>query len=582
MLIQIFAGIVIPEPLERKIMLDYPVAIKKSVGADLVNKNLRAHHPWICPWAIHVSLGLINVVGDLLAEIEDVMITKRPGLAFFRITEELDDDLDGSYHRKLHVFLEARQRIEARDKALLTAAQRAVGRSLMICHACGNLLERKNLNDEDERELFPFLPVPEVKRKAFSSNSFFMHVCMACALNDWEEKESTNITETTLAFKAQVDPFDNLEAWEDSHDEVMDEFDVAKPQTGDEDLVADEELSVVEDEEKVADGDTYITMYDIEVVNKLEERSKDMSKDNAYRIKGVVKRIRETSPDKRLVTIPDTWRDYCDDLAQKFPNFAEVVDFIRSQLALSAMSDGVLRLPGLLLVGNPGTGKTEFMLTLANDLKTKLEIIDISAAQTGIALTGSETYWSNTRTGVLFDTLVFGEIANPIIMLDEVDKARSDDAHKPLAALHQLLEPRQAKIFKDLSLTELVLDASHVMWMATANTLDTLEKPILDRFTVFNISDPSSEQMRVITATQYQRFIDNHPSGHVFEETMRSEVIDELCKYHPRKVRKMLEQSFGLAAYDGRNYIAVEDIRVSDTDSKKDRNLGIGFLSSVD
>jgi len=401
-------------------------------------------------------------------------------------------------------------------------------------------------------------------------------------LNDWEEKESTNITETTLAFKAQVDPFDNLEAWEDSHDEVMDEFDVAKPQTGDEDLVADEELSVVEDEEKVADGDTYITMYDIEVVNKLEERSKDMSKDNAYRIKGVVKRIRETSPDKRLVTIPDTWRDYCDDLAQKFPNFAEVVDFIRSQLALSAMSDGVLRLPGLLLVGNPGTGKTEFMLTLANDLKTKLEIIDISAAQTGIALTGSETYWSNTRTGVLFDTLVFGEIANPIIMLDEVDKARSDDAHKPLAALHQLLEPRQAKIFKDLSLTELVLDASHVMWMATANTLDTLEKPILDRFTVFNISDPSSEQMRVITATQYQRFIDNHPSGHVFEETMRSEVIDELCKYHPRKVRKMLEQSFGLAAYDGRNYIAVEDIRVSDTDSKKDRNLGIGFLSSVD
>ncbi len=44
----------------------------------------------------------------------------------------------------------------------------------------------------------------------------------------------------------------------------------------------------------------------------------------------------------------------------------------------------------------------------------------------------------------------------------------------------------------------------------------------------------------------------------------------------------MLEQSFGLAAYDGRNYIIVEDIRASDTDSKKDCNLGIGFLSSVD
>ncbi|GEM_PF-1355033 len=44
----------------------------------------------------------------------------------------------------------------------------------------------------------------------------------------------------------------------------------------------------------------------------------------------------------------------------------------------------------------------------------------------------------------------------------------------------------------------------------------------------------------------------------------------------------MLEQCFGLAAYDGRNYLTVEDIRASDTDSKKDRNLGIGFLSRVD
>lgn len=561
-------------------MLDYPVAIKKSVAPDLTNKNLRAHHSWISPWTIHVSFGLTNVVGDLLTEIEDIMASNRPALAFFRVTEEINGDLERAYHRKLLVFLEARQRIEARDQALLNAVQRAVGQSLMTCHACGNLLERKNLYDEGERERFPFLPVPEVKRNSYSSNSF-MHVCMSCALKAWEEKQSANATESTLATaKGQADPFD-MDAWEDCYDDFMNESGIAKSQADDEEL-ADEELPV-EDEEEAADSGPYLTMYDIAVVNKLEERSKDMSKDHAQRIKGIVKQIKETSPDKRLVTIPDAWRDYCEDLARKFPNFAEVVDFIRNQLGLSGMSDGVLRLPPFLLVGGPGIGKTEFMLTLANDFKTKLEIIDISAAQTGVALTGSEAYWGNTRTGMLFETLAFGDIANPIVMLDEIDKARADaSSYKPLAALHQLLEPRQARIFKDLSLPELILDASNVIWMATSNSVDNLEGPILDRFTVFNIADPSKEQMQVIANNQYQRFICNHPAGHVFEETMRSEVIDELCKYHPRKVRKILEQSFGLAAYEGRTYLTVADIRAADTDNKKERHLGIGFLSSID
>lgn len=129
-----------------------------------------------------------------------------------------------------------------------------------------------------------------------------------------------------------------------------------------------------------------------------------------------------------------------------------------------------------------------------------------------------------------------------------------------------------------MSVPELTIDASHVLWMATANHLEALEQPIIDRFTVFEISDPSNAQMPAIVNNQYQRFIDKHPSGQVFEDAIRDDVLAELCKHHPRKVRKLLEQSFGLAAFDKRNYLTVADIQASDTGEGR-KKAGIGFLA---
>jgi ATP-dependent Lon protease len=178
----------------------------------------------------------------------------------------------------------------------------------------------------------------------------------------------------------------------------------------------------------------------------------------------------------------------------------------------------------------------------------------------------------------LFNALVFNQVANPIVMMDEIDKVRGDKSYNPLAALHQLLELRQAKRFRDLSVPELNVDASHVIWIATANTLDNIDKPIIDRFTVFPIADPSRTQMSAIVTNQYQRFIDTHPCGKIFEgNRILPEVLDELCKHHPRKVRKMLDQAFGLAAIHKRSYLTVDDIKACDSGDK--RKTGIGFMS---
>jgi len=554
--------VIVPFYLE-SIMRLRPVVQTPSISPEQVINSVQPYFPWIAPWTIRVSVGLTSVVGSLLSEIQDILGSK-PELDFFRITEEPTTHAGDVYKRKLCVFLEPTIKIEERNNALFHAVGQAISASLSICYICGDDLQTKNVHDEDEILLYPFLK----RSDEFELRSGIVCVCMSCAEKQWKK---TQQLERGKPKTGSVD--------KGKEQCLAEKVAGAVPA----ELVVEEVSELGESIEASAvakSNDPTVLMYTEDDVNRLELNYKNASKEQKLRINGMVKRLREGNPNKKLVTINDGWREFCDDLSEKFPNFSEVVGFIRNQLALSAEAgDSVLRFCPFLLLGPSGVGKTEFLLTVSDYFKTRLEIIDIASAQSGAALTGSESFWGNTQTGALFAALVFGdEGGNPIFLLDEIDKARSGD-YKPLAALHPLLESRQAKRFHDLSIAELTLDASNVIWIATANSLEAIEKSIVDRFVVFTIESPNKEQMRAIVANQYARFIEKHPSGGFFEEKARPEVLAELCKYHPRKVRKMIEQSFGLAAYDKRRYLTVQDILASDNVKEKPQH-GIGFMSN--
>jgi ATP-dependent Lon protease len=523
--------------------------------------TLLPHFHWAGRWSIRASSGLTAVVSRLLADIEDIL-GPEPALEFLRIVEESREN--EPYLRTLRVFIEPKTRIDAQISALTHAIDSARAHSKTCCFRCGETLQSKDVYDEDERQQHPFLAQFKTDDR-FPANA--VRVCMTCAAQEWSrnqpQQEQTKSALVKHAVEEAVDNvFDSIEL--DDEAEARRSEAVADSDPAFQDVAGPKAVTV--------------TLYSLADVDRLEQNYREAPRDQSNRIKSLVKRIREGSPEKRLAAIPEHWRAYCDELARKFPNFKQVIRFIRNQMALSQVSDGVLRLPPLLLVGGPGVGKTEFMLTLANGCQIALEIIDISSAQTGSALAGAESYWSNSQPGRLFNTLVLGEVANPLIMLDEIDKARIDNAYKPLSALHQLLEPRQARQFYDLSLPELKFDASHVIWIATANSLDTLEKPIIDRFAVFHIEEPSKEQMVAIVNNLYERFINHHPSGGFFEQTIGQEAMAALCAYHPRKVRKLLDLAFGQAAYEARNYLIAQDIHENDGDVM--RKHGIGFLSA--
>lgn len=296
-------------------------------------------------------------------------------------------------------------------------------------------------------------------------------------------------------------------------------------------------------------------------VEQMEKSYEGATREHAGRVRSLVKRMRSVSPEKRLATIPSNWRSMCAQLMLDFPNFVDVIKFIRYQFALSNKSNKILHLPPFLLLGEPGIGKTEFLLTLTQQLNTSLDVIDVASLQSESTLAGSESFWGNTKPGNIFNKLVFADVANPIIMLDEIDKARNDNIHNPLSALFSLLEPRQAKAFKDLSVPEINLDASHIIWCATANERESISTPIVNRLVAFSIKKPDRKQMQVIVKNLYQQFTVNQSWGVYFDKVISEEVVAELCRHPPRKVRKILEQAFGHAAYENRNHITIEGVQ---------------------
>ncbi|RFP76173.1 AAA family ATPase [Hydrogenophaga borbori] len=223
-------------------------------------------------------------------------------------------------------------------------------------------------------------------------------------------------------------------------------------------------------------------------------------------------------------------------LQEDHPHFGEVIQFVANHVALQKMRFGAgnaetdkvpakgkkvragkgastrggahpetadqvkppVRLPPLLLYGPPGVGKTHFCESLAKVLGVPVRRHPMDQAETSGALLGSDAVWGNSRYGLVFDLLGLGEYANPLVILDELDKAQtmgktSGGFSSPTGVLHSLLEPVSAAQVRDISL-DLELDASQIAWIATANYPWWVPATLRSRFREFFIMPPDAEQ----------------------------------------------------------------------------------------
>ena len=273
----------------------------------------------------------------------------------------------------------------------------------------------------------------------------------------------------------------------------------------------------------------------------------------------------------------------------------KVKERILEYLAVIHLSKGI-KGPIICLVGPPGVGKTSIARSIARATGREFVRMSLGGVRDEAEIRGHRRTYIGAIPGRVISAIKDAGANNPVFLFDEVDKIGSDFKGDPASALLEVLDPEQNKEFPDHFL-EIPFDLSNVMFITTANTTETIPRPLLDRMEVIDVSGYTEEE-KVKIAQKY--LVPKQMKAHglkkknfaISEKALRDLInfytresgvrnlereIGSLCRKVARKIVAKKAQSYRITPASLENYLGKHRFRYDVVENEREIGVTTGM-----
>ncbi|WP_415064401.1 endopeptidase La [Bdellovibrio sp.] len=323
---------------------------------------------------------------------------------------------------------------------------------------------------------------------------------------------------------------------------------------------------------------------------EIKTKNKKMSQEAKDKVMKEIKKLKMMSPMSAEATVVRNyidwvlslpWYDYNEEKhdlknAQRILDddhwgLEKVKDRILEYLAVLSISKD-MKGPILCLAGPPGVGKTSLARSIAESLNRPFARISLGGVRDEAEIRGHRKTYVGAMPGKILQALRKVDKGNPLVLLDEIDKMANDFRGDPAAAMLEVLDPEQNNNFQDHYL-ELEYDLSKVMFIATANSLHTIPRPLLDRMEIINL-EGYIEQEKFHIAKNYlvPKQLENHGLKD-YKVSIKDETIRDIIRYYTKEagVRNLERQMANVCRKVAKEIVMGETVENFKAEAKTDK-----------